>query len=121
MTGTTPVCHERPEHGDIRQRIPDLRAITYNTTGTFQGTAVYIWNDHRDLEYLTTQDSNQVRRAQAGGGGRGAGGGGAPPLLLCVAPQGLLVLRWPCAPCPPPSHPRAHGMHSHSSHAHTPR
>jgi len=59
VTGTPAVCHERPERGQIQDRIPDLRAISYNGTGTFQGQAVYIWNDHRDLEYLTTQDKNQ--------------------------------------------------------------
>jgi hypothetical protein len=31
----------------------------YNGTSTFNGLAVYVWDDHRDVQYLTTQDANQ--------------------------------------------------------------
>jgi len=31
----------------------------YNGTSTFDNQAVYVWDDHRDVQYLTTQDANQ--------------------------------------------------------------
>lgn len=48
--GGKPACHEQPERGNIQDRIPDLRAVVYNGTITFQGAQVYVWDDHRDLQ-----------------------------------------------------------------------
>ena len=56
-------CRAGPERGQIQDRIPDLRRVTYNMTKTFQGQQVYVWNDSnggrgpRGLEYLTTADA----------------------------------------------------------------
>jgi hypothetical protein len=57
-------CRDIPERGSIQDRIPDLRRVTYNTTSTFNGVSVYVWDDShaggpRTMEYLTSADSNE--------------------------------------------------------------
>lgn len=55
-------CYAQPERGTIEDRIPDLRKVTYMRNTTFNGVAVYEWQDHATAppkRYLTTMDANQ--------------------------------------------------------------
>lgn len=103
---TATQCFERPVRGNINERIPDLRAVVFDGKQTFNGQAVYAWNDHHGIVYLTTADAFEC----VGGGTRRRSAARAPPASHALA-RPLPDLRL----CPPgPAHPpqvprRLHG------------